>query len=90
MPITANRSSRLVAIMKKHNRMKDIVFIPVLPEYAELFSGDTSSTTWLMSEYTKFRHPVFEINASIFTNSVVAVGAEFLGMAEAGMRRLHV
>jgi D-arabinose 5-phosphate isomerase GutQ len=90
MPITANRSSRLVALMKKHNRLEDIVFIPVLPEYAGLFSGDISTTTWLMSDYTKFRHPVFEINASIFTNSVVAVGAEFLGMAEAGMRRLHV
>jgi D-arabinose 5-phosphate isomerase GutQ len=90
MPITANRSSRLVAIMKKHDRLEDIVFIPIPPEYAELFSGDVSTTTWLMSDYTKFRHPVFEINASIFTNSVVAVGAEFLGIAEAGMRRLHV
>jgi D-arabinose 5-phosphate isomerase GutQ len=90
MPITANRSSRLVSLMRKHGRADDIVFIPVKPEYAHLFSGDTSTTTWLMSDYTKFRYPIFEINASIFTNSVVAVGAEFLGMVEAGMRRLHV
>lgn len=90
MPITANRSSRLVSLMRKHGRTDDIIFVPVKPEYSELFSGDTSATTWLMSEYTKFRYPIFEINASIFTNSVVAVGAEFLGMVEAGMRRLHV
>jgi D-arabinose 5-phosphate isomerase GutQ len=90
MPITANRSSKLVALMKKYGRMDDTVFIPVKPEYASLFSGDTSSTTWLMSDYSKFRYPIFEINASIFTNSVVAVGAEFLGIVEAGMRRLHV
>jgi hypothetical protein len=43
-----------------------------------------------MSEYTKFRYPIFEINASVFTNSVVAVGAEFLGILETGMRRMHV
>lgn len=90
MPITANRSSRLVSLMRKHGRTDDIVFVPVKPEYRDLFSGDTSSTTWLMSDYTKFRYPIFEINASIFTNSVVAVGAEFLGIVEAGMRRMHV
>jgi D-arabinose 5-phosphate isomerase GutQ len=90
MPITANKSSRLVSFLGKHGRIDDIVFIPVKPEHAGLFDGDTKSTTWLMSDYTKFRYPIFEINASIFTNSVVAVGAEFLGMAEAGMKRLHV
>jgi D-arabinose 5-phosphate isomerase GutQ len=90
MPITANRSSRLVSLMRKHGRTDDIVFVPVKPEYSDLFSGDTSATTWLMSDYTKFRYPIFEINASIFTNSVVAVGAEFLGIVEAGMRRMHV
>lgn len=90
MPITANRSSKLVALMRTHGRTDDIVFVPVKPEYTGLFSGDTSTTTWLMSDYTKFRYPIFEINASIFTNSVVAVGAEFLGIVEAGMRRMHV
>lgn len=90
MPITANRSSRLVGLMRKHGRTDDIVVIPVKSEYSDLFSGDISTTTWLMSDYTKFRYPIFEINASIFTNSVVAVGAEFLGIVEAGMRRMHV
>lgn len=90
MPITANESSRLVALMRKYGRIDDIVFIPVKPEYAGVFKGDTSTTTWLMSDYTKFRYPIFEINSSIFTNSVVAVGAEFLGIVEAGMRRMHV
>ena len=90
MPITANRSSKMVALMRKHGRTDDIAFLPVKPEYASIFSGDTSSTTWLMSDYTKFRYPIFEINASIFCNSVVAVGAEFLGIVEAGMRRMHV
>ncbi|HUI39811.1 MAG TPA: sugar phosphate isomerase, partial [Methanothrix sp.] len=86
----ANRSSKLVALMRKHGRTDDIIVIPVKPGYADLFSGDISTTTWLMSDYTKFRYPIFEINASIFTNSVVAVGAEFLGIVEAGMRRMHV
>jgi D-arabinose 5-phosphate isomerase GutQ len=90
MPITANRSSKLVSLMREQGRMEDVVFIPVKPEYTGLFSGDASTTTWLMSDYTKFRNPIFEINASIFTNSVVAVGAEFLGIMEEGMRRLHV
>ncbi len=90
MPITANPSSRQVQVLKKHGREKDIAVIPVKDEYRSLFCGDTSSTTWLMSDYTKFRYPIFEINASIFTNSVVAVGAEFLGIVEAGMRRMHV
>lgn len=90
MPITANPSSRQVAVLEKNGRKKDIAIIPVKPEYSELFSGDTSTTTWLMSDYTKFRYPIFEINASIFTNSVVAVGAEFLGIMEEGMKRMHV
>ncbi len=90
MPITANPTSRQVFILQKQGREKDIAVIPVKPEYRELFSGDTSSTTWLMSDYTKFRNPIFEISASVFTNSVVAVGAEFLGIVEAGMRRMHV
>jgi len=90
MPITANPSSRLASILIKCKRDRDIAVVPVKEEYQNLFSGDSSSTTWLMSDYTKFRYPIFEINASIFTNSVVAVGAEFLGIAEAGMRRMHV
>ena len=90
MPITANPCSRQVSILKKHGVMKDIAIIPVTPEYKHLFNGDTSTTTWLMSDFTKFRHPIFEINASIFTNSVVAVGAEFLGIVEEGMKRMHV
>jgi len=90
MPITANPSSRQVSILSKCKRSKDIAVVPLKGEYRSLFSGDTSSTTWLMSDYTKFRYPIFEINASIFTNGVVAVGAEFLGIAEAGMRRMHV
>jgi D-arabinose 5-phosphate isomerase GutQ len=90
MPITANPSSRQVSILKKHGALKDIAIIPVTPEYKHLFCGDTSTTTWLMSDFTKFRHPIFEINASIFTNSVVAVGAEFLGIVEEGMKRMHV
>ena len=90
MPITANPSSRLVHLLKKNGRERDIAVIPVKEEYKSMFSGDTSSTTWLMSDYTKFRYPIFEINSSIFTNSVVAVGAEFLGIVEAGMRRMHV
>jgi len=90
MPITANSSSRQVLILKMHGREKDIAVIPLKPEYEGLFSGDTCPTTWLMSDYSKFRYPIFEINASVFTNSVVAVGAEFLGIVEAGMRRMHV
>ena len=90
MPITANPSSRQVAVLESNGRKKDIAIIPVKPEYSELFRGDTSSTTWLMSDYTKFRYPIFEINASIFTNSVVAVGAEFLGIMDEGMKRMHV
>jgi D-arabinose 5-phosphate isomerase GutQ len=90
MPITANPTSRQISTLEKNGRMKDIAVIPVKPDYKDLFSGDTSATTWLMSDFTKFRHPVFEINASIFTNSAVAVGAEFLGIVEAGMRRMHV
>ncbi len=33
MPITANRSSKLVALMRTHGRTDDIVFVPVKPEY---------------------------------------------------------
>jgi len=90
MPITANKSSRLVSFLDNCGRSDDVILIPVKPEHKILFSDDSRSTTWLMSDYTKFRYPIFEINASIFTNSVVAVGAEFLGIVEAGMRRLHV
>lgn len=89
MPITANPSSLQVSILRKLGRTNDIAVVPVKDEYKYLFSGDSSSTTWLMSDFTKFRYPIFEINASIFTNSVVAVGAEFLGIEESGMRRLH-
>jgi D-arabinose 5-phosphate isomerase GutQ len=89
MPITANRSSKLVSLMRDVGRLDDIIFIPVKSEQMSLFSGNASTTSWLVSEYTKFRYPIFEINTSIFTNSVVAAGAEFLGIEEAGMRRLH-
>jgi hypothetical protein len=90
MPITSNPTSRQVQFLKAHGLEKDIAVLPLMPELGGLFSGDISSTTWLMSDYSKFRYPIFEINASVFTNSVVAVGAEFLGIVEAGMRRMHV
>jgi len=89
MPITTNTPSELVELMKVAGRMDDIAFIPVKPEYTDLFSGSKETSTWLVSEYSWMRYPIFEINASIFTNSVVAVGSEFLGMEEAGMKRLH-
>ena len=37
MPITANPSSRQVAILEKHGGMKDIAIIPVKPEYSRPF-----------------------------------------------------
>ncbi|MEM0498017.1 MAG: sugar phosphate isomerase [Methanothrix sp.] len=90
MPITANRESNLMALVREKGRLDDAVFIPVKKDYQSLFKGNRSTTSWLVSEFTKYRYPIFEINTSIFTNSVVAVGAEFLGIVEAGMRRLHV
>ncbi|MCQ8903051.1 MAG: sugar phosphate isomerase [Methanothrix sp.] len=90
MPITANRDSNLMALVMEKGRLDDAVFIPVKQDYESLFKGNRSTTSWLVSEFTKYRYPIFEMNTSIFTNSVVAVGAEFLGIVEAGMRRLHV
>ncbi|HII07267.1 MAG TPA: sugar phosphate isomerase [Methanotrichaceae archaeon] len=89
MPITTNVSSELVELMTRKGCEEDIVFIPVSEEYMDQICGSRRTTSWLVSEYSMHRHPIFEINASIFTNSVVAVGAEFLGIEEAGMKRLH-
>jgi D-arabinose 5-phosphate isomerase GutQ len=90
MPITANPSSRQIFILQNHNREKDAAIIPIMPEHEPIFSGCTSTSTWLRSDYSMLRHPIFEISASIFTNSVVAAGAEFLGIVEEGMKRIHV
>jgi len=76
-------------LMKKKGREEDIVYIPVSEDYLDQICGSRRTTSWLVSEYSMHRYPIFEINASIFTNSVVAVGAEFLGIEEAGMKRLH-
>lgn len=89
LPITTNVSSELVELMKKKGREEDIVYIPVSEDYLDQICGSRRTTSWLVSEYSMHRYPIFEINASIFTNSVVAVGAEFLGIEEAGMKRLH-
>jgi D-arabinose 5-phosphate isomerase GutQ len=89
LPITANRSSKLVSMMQKVNRHDDIIFIPVKEKYMEMFERNSGTTSWLLSEFTKHRYPIFEINSCIFTNSVIAAGAEFLGILESGMRRLH-
>lgn len=89
LPITTNPSSELVELMAEREREEDIAFIPVSEEYLDQICGSRRTTSWLVSEYSMHRYPIFEINASIFTNSVVAVGAEFLGIEEAGMKRLH-
>jgi D-arabinose 5-phosphate isomerase GutQ len=89
LPITTNPSSELVELMAQKGREDDIVFIPVSEEHLDQICGSRRTTSWLVSEYSMHRYPIFEINASIFTNSVVAVGAEFLGIEEAGMKRLH-
>ncbi|UEC43376.1 MAG: Sugar phosphate isomerase involved in capsule formation-like protein [Methanothrix sp.] len=89
LPITTNPSSELVELLKEKGREEDIAFIPVSEEYLEQICGSRRTTSWLVSEYSMHRYPIFEINASIFTNSVVAVGAEYLGIEEAGMKRLH-
>ncbi|MGC9514690.1 sugar phosphate isomerase [Methanocrinis sp.] len=89
MPITTNPSSELVELMADNGREEEIIFIPVSEEYLDQICGSRRTTSWLVSEYSMHRYPIFEINASIFTNSVVAVGAEFLGIEEAGMKRLH-
>lgn len=89
LPITTNPSSELVELMREKGREDDIAFIPVSDEYLEQICGSRRTTSWLVSEYSMHRYPIFEINASIFTNSVVAVGSEYLGIEEAGMKRLH-
>ncbi|MEA2045891.1 MAG: sugar phosphate isomerase [Euryarchaeota archaeon] len=90
MPITLNNNSRLVEIMEVKGRSDDVVFIPVKQEFADIFHNDDEGTTSsLASDYSRLRYPIFELNATIFTNSVVAVGAEFLGIEESGMKRLH-
>ena len=89
LPITTNPSSELVELLREKGREEDIAFIPVSEEYLEQICGSRRTTSWLVSEYSMHRYPIFEINASIFTNSVVAVGAEYLGIEEAGMKRLH-
>lgn len=89
LPITTNPSSELVELLKEKGREEDIAFIPVSEEYLEQICGSRRTTSWLVSEYSMHRYPIFEINASIFTNSVVAVGSEYLGIEEAGMKRLH-
>ncbi len=89
LPITTNPSSELVELMRVRGREDDIVFIPISERYLDQICGSHSTTSWLVSEYSMHRYPIFEINASIFTNSVVAVGAEYLGIEEAGMKRLH-
>lgn len=89
LPITTNPSSELVELLKEKGREEDIALVPVSDEYVEEICGSRRTTSWLVSEYSMHRYPIFEINASIFTNSVVAVGAEYLGIEEAGMKRLH-
>jgi D-arabinose 5-phosphate isomerase GutQ len=89
LPITTNPSSELVELLREKGREEDIAFIPVSEEYLEQICGSRRTTSWLVSEYSMHRYPIFEINASIFTNSVVAVGSEYLGIEEAGMKRLH-
>ncbi|NYT01727.1 MAG: sugar phosphate isomerase [Methanosarcinales archaeon] len=90
MPITSNPQSNLVSLLKDSGRLNDAVFLPLKDEYRDLFKSSRSTTSWLVSDFAKYRYPIFEISTSIFTNSVVAVGAEFLGIEEAGMRRMHV
>ncbi len=89
LPITTNPSSELVELLAEKGREEEIAFVPVGEEYLDQICGSRRTTSWLVSEYSMHRYPIFEINASIFTNSVVAVGAEFLGIEEAGMKRLH-
>jgi D-arabinose 5-phosphate isomerase GutQ len=89
LPITTNPSSELVELMTEMGREEEIIFIPVSEKYLDQIGGSHRTTSWLVSEYSMHRYPIFEINASIFTNSVVAVGAEYLGIEEAGMKRLH-
>jgi len=90
MPITSNPDSNLVSLIERSGNADDIVHIPVKEDYREIFQGKMTPTSWLVSNYSKYRYPIFEINTSIFTNSVVAVGAQFLGIVEDGMRRMHV
>lgn len=92
MPITSNSESKLIDLMKVSGRLDDTIFVPVSPEHSDIFRvpNGMSTTSWLVSDFNKYRYPIFEISTSIFTNSVVAVGAEFLGIVEAGMRRMHV
>ncbi|MBN1322664.1 MAG: sugar phosphate isomerase [Methanotrichaceae archaeon] len=90
MPITSNPDSNLVSLIERSGDADDIVHIPVKEDYREIFHGKMTPTSWLVSNYSKYRYPIFEINTSIFANSVVAVGAEFLGIVEEGMRRMHV
>jgi D-arabinose 5-phosphate isomerase GutQ len=87
-PITVDKSSRMVELMKEWKYDDNIIFIPVEEGDMNIFHDKTPSkiTTTKMNQ---MRPSISEINSYIFTNAIIASAIDFLGVDEKYMRRIH-
>lgn len=87
-PITVNRESKLVQYMTKWGNKDNIIFIPVEAEDMGIFH-DRAPSKISTTKINQMRPSYSEINSYIFTNAVIALAIDFLGLEEKYLKRIH-
>ncbi|MGA9138690.1 MAG: sugar phosphate isomerase [Methanocella sp.] len=88
-PIMINIDSRLSSLMDSWGYAKNIMYIPVSLEDIGLY-WEREMSKIVATKSVQSRPSVSEINTYVFTNAVISLSMDMLGVSEQYLKRIHV
>ncbi|OPY30090.1 MAG: 3-hexulose-6-phosphate isomerase [Methanocella sp. PtaU1.Bin125] len=88
-PIMVNIDSRLSGLMDSWGYSKNIMYIPVSLEDIGLY-WEREMSKIVATKSVQARPSVSEINTYVFTNAIIALAMDMLGVSEQYLKRIHV
>ncbi|MCD1295678.1 sugar phosphate isomerase [Methanocella sp. CWC-04] len=88
-PIMVNKDSKLGALMDSWGMSKNIMYVPLPEEDLRLY-GEKEMSKIFATKTVQTRPSISEINAYIFTNGVISLSMNILGVSEQYLKRIHV
>ncbi len=88
-PIMVNLDSRLTSLMDSWGYAKNIMYIPVSLEDIGLY-WEREMSKIVATKSVQSRPSVSEINTYVFTNAVISLAMDMLGVSEQYLKRIHV
>ena len=88
-PIMVNIDSKLASLMDSWGYSKNIIYVPVSLEDISLY-WEKDMSKIMAAKSVQTRPSMSELNSYIFTNAIIAMSMDILGISERYLKRIHV